>query len=733
MIVYEHNAATALILVCVVGAVCVAAFSYWRFVRRNLRMCVMAGIRALFFALLAWCLFLPGLKEILTRHQKPRFVVLLDTSSSMRLAPSPDTPDRWTAARNILGLSWTDTVAAACDVETYAFAAEVGSELSAEEVASLDPVGTSSLLRNALKRVTARYTGLNVAGCLLLSDGMDTREVTDDWAAERRPFPIYTVRLEPEAGWEIEADVRVDTVATPRRVSVDWKTELKTVVSGEGTGGQPVTVQLYKDDALQQELPVLIPDAGGARDVVFELDHPEIGVFTYRVLVPPMAGESHTNNNEYAVSVQVVTARNHLLYVEGPPRWESKYLGRALRANRQMTPLVFLRGPQGRFMVIGQAGSMTPEMREEQLAFFKIVIVGNLDSAELGDTRAGNLVKFVEAGGSLVLLGGSKAWGENGFAASPLRKLLPGRLHNAGGREGTYRVRVTDAGRAHPAFAGDSALWDIIPPVRSVFPCSELTPGARSLVDVETPDGPQPIVVVLRYGQGKVAAVFTDSLWKWQLHPDAGESKPYRRFWDQLIAWLAPEEESLDGKLLDVFVDREMVFLGEEIEITVRGRKAEALDGAIPVRCMVTGPDERTVPFPMGDRDVPTASGRSVSGRALTFKADQPGLHVALAAAEIEGRAVQSDPVSFFVKPFTPESIPRPANTAVLQAIAAAAGGRYCDTPGDLDATLKALDFSGVEEEIGEYSSLWQRWLILGCLVALLTVEWVVRKTSNLP
>ena len=68
-----------------------------------------------------------------------------------------------------------------------------------------------------------------------------------------------------------------------------------------------------------------------------------------------------------------------------------------------------------------------------------------------------------------------------------------------------------------------------------------------------------------------------------------------------------------------------------------------------------------------------------------------------------------------------------------LLSIATSSGARYCDSAEALDATLNALDFSTVEEEISEYTSLWQTWLILGCLVALLTVEWVVRKTSSMP
>ena len=733
MIVYEHSATSALIWVCAGIATALAAYSYWRFVHRNFRMFAMAFTRTLFFCLLAWCLFMPGRKDILTEQQKPRFVILLDTSKSMRLTPSPDAPDRWSAAQSVLGMSWKHTVAAECDVDIYKFAEEVGSELSGDEVQALEPAGSVTLLRNALDRITERYSGLNIMGCLLLSDGLDTREGVDDWALERRPFPVYTVSLEPDAAWTVEADLRIDAVNTPRRVSVNWKTELEAIVSGQGTKGEPVSVQLYKDDELHNELTVVIPDAGGSRPVVFDLEHPETGVFTYRVEVPPLEMESRTNDNKYAVAVQVITSRNHLLYVEGTPRWESKYLGRVLRANQRVLPLIFLRGPKGRFMTIGRAGNMTPEMREDQLAFFKIVVIGNLTREELGDARAENLVNFVDAGGSLILLGGANAWGPNGFADSPLRKLLPASMGAAGAREGEYGVRLTDAGRAHPAFAGDTELWDIIPQIRSLFPCLELKAGASSLVEADTAAGPEPVIVSLRYGQGKVAAVFTDSLWKWQLSPDATLNQPYRRFWDQFIAWLTPEEEELDSSPIDIFIDREDLFLGDEVELTVRGRTVDTLNDTVPVSCAITGPDLRTIPFSMGISYVTTASGKSVPGRVLTFKAEQPGLHAAVASMESAGTVVQSDPVSFFVQPYTPESRPGPANTNVLQAIAMSSGGRYCRSAEELDSTLNELTFSAVEEETAHYTSLWQRWLILCCLVALLTVEWIVRKGSNMP
>jgi hypothetical protein len=735
MILFEHTAPAWLIGTAVAAVAVLSMWSAARFLpRKRIGAWMIALLHALLIALLAWCLFLPGIKTVLSHLLKPRFVIVMDTSDSMKLTPSPELPTRWTAAMAALDQPWAPAIAAGCDLDVYTFDADVSRTLPLAAVRDMEPSGAATHLRESLRSIVGRYAGIRVVGGLLLSDGIDTREAFDDWATEARPFPIYTVRLEPPAAWEEEPDVRIDTVNTPRRVTVGWKTELKAVVSGQGMGGRAVAVRLHRDDTLLEEAPVTVPVGGGAREAVFDLDHPEVGVFTYRVSTPALAGEKQTNDNQYAVSVQVVTSRNHLLYVEGPPRWESKYLTRALRANPEMSALIFLRGAGGRFMTFGERGTMTPDMHESQLAFFKIVVLGNLDTEEMGEERAKNLVKFVEAGGSLILLGGSKGWSARGFRETPLRVLLPAKSCNPEAVTGEFPVRVTDSGRGHPAFAGDAALWDNLPPVLSVFPDAVLSPGASALAVAETPGGLQPVIVAQRYGQGKVAAVLTDSLWKWQLTPDAGTRQPYQRFWNQIIAWMTPEEQELEQRPLELAADREQLFLGETIGLTAR--RGGAPDPSAPsfeVRCEIAGPDGRALPFTMEQQQLMTSAGESFPGHACSFTAEQPGLHTARALAEIGGKKVESDPVSFFVKPFTPESVPRPAAEAVLRAISESSAGAYFDTAEALNSALLALEIEGGEEQASEYRTLWQHGLVIAVLIALLTAGWSWRKWLNMP
>ncbi len=734
MTIYQHTPDLMWIVLGLALAVLIALVSGWRHLPRTLGAGGAFLLHLVFLALLGWCLLLPGRRTTETRTLKPRFVVAMDTSKSMLLRPNSNAVDRWSTVQQALALPWVKHVAADCEIDVYSFDSTVSRKLEMMETAGLTPQGEATLLRDGLRKITGRYAGVNVVGGLVLTDGTDTREALKDWAAEARPFPLHTLSLEADAVWAVEPDLRVDTVQTPRRVSVDWTTELRAMVSGQGTQGRPVNVRLFKDGVLQQETPTQIPEDGGSRQVTFELTHPEIGVFTYRVEVPTLPGESNTNDNEFAMTVEVIDAKNRLIYVEGPPRWESKYLTRALQANRQITPLIFLQGPGGKPLGLGPVGSMTADLTDQQLSFFKVVVLGNLDAKELGERRAASLVKYVEAGGSLVLLGGTEAWGPQGFAASALRTILPARDFRTTPVEGQFPVALTAEGLSHPAFAGDAALWQAIPPVLSVFPNAQLTPAARALVTADTPAGRQPLLVSQRYGQGKVIAVLTDSLWKWQLHPHAREARPYQRFWDQLVAWLLPEQEEVEKDRIQLFTDQEALVIGEEVAISARlGTGGEAAPAGLEVRCEIQLPDGQKAPFAMRPEVVTTASGQAYPGFATKYQALAPGLHRVTASAVVNGRPVKSDTLSFFVKAFSPESIPRPQDAEVLKRIAEGSGGKFHASLDELDNTLSALTIRQIDEELSEYHSLWQTMAMLVALMAVAALGWLTRKLNNMP
>ena len=733
MIIYDHMVPTSAIVTGAAAAVAVTVAAYWLFVKRDWAMAGLILLRTLFFLLLGWCMLMPGEKTVETLQLKSRFLVLLDKSSSMTMNPVKDATNRWQVAQSILRLPWAESMATKCDLDIYAFAAEVSPKLTMAEAAALEPDGGTTLLRDALKKTVGRYSGLDVTGCLLLSDGLDTREAFKEWTMEKRPFPVFSMPLEKDAIWEEDPDIRVEALSTPRRVTVGWQSELKVVISGQGTKGQPFPVQLFKDDVLHQQMESQIPEGGGSREVVFKLDHQVIGVNTFRVVLPKLPKEKQTDDNESSVVVQVQDAKNRLMYVEGPPRWESKYLSRVLRESKQVSPAIFLKGPKGKFMTYGVSGEdVAPEMNEAQLSLFKSVVLGNLSAEELGNDRAQVLVKFVENGGSLVLLGGTKGWASDGFVKTPLKELIPAKQFSGKALEGNYPVALTDQGRSHAAFGGDSEFWESVPAVLSLFPGVTPSAAARVLVEAKSSNGPQPMILAQDFGQGKVVAIFSDSLWKWQLSADALKTKPYPRFWHQLLAWLSPKADELDGKLWDIFLDREECFLGEEIEITARWVGADRPPDGTVVSAEITFPDKRKVPFTMESGMDQAVAGKVVPAYSVKFNADEPGMYSVLAASDTAGRRSESEGAYFSVKPYSPESRPRPPDLDTIRAITASSEGAFYDNAADLNRALMALQPNQLEQDISEYKTYWQRWSILVMLLMLITLEWIFRKLRNL-
>ncbi len=729
-ILFEHAAPAPAIGIALLAAAALAAGSFALNVRaRRLRLGLLC-LRLAFLALLGWCLLLPMARRVESNAVRPHFIVALDTSASMAQPPSaPGTPTRWATAVRLLKQGWLRGLEADCTVDVFGFDVRPSVPLTPSGVSRLKPEGRGTHLRDSLSGILDRFRGQDVAGMVLLTDAIDTREVNDAWTQTKWPCPIYTVRLEPPGSVALEPDVRVEAVNTPRRAVAGWDTRLTATIAGQGLGTAPFRVELLENGRPVDNAPVQLGEAEVSREVSFRLAHPEVGSTVYTVAIPPLPGETRTNDNAFSVTVQTVDARNRLLYVEAIPRWESKYLNRELLANHNVTPASFVRGPDGRFLSYGERGEASLDMTDDQLARYKIVIVGDLDAAALGAARATALAAFVENGGSLVLLGGPGAWMQQGFAASALARLLPcQRAWDIPAVEGVFPVSLTDEGRAHSIFMNASNTWTAVPPVLSVFPGAKPAPAASVLAAAQTPDGRQPLVVVQKYGQGKVLAVLTDSLWRWQLAP--GQERPYARFWSQAIEWLSPSVTELDRYELDLFADTAQLVLGESLTLKARVSGRDRPGGAWSATCEIDTPDNRRLPLDLKRQEIESSGGR-YPGAAADFTPQVAGLHRAVARATIDGTRCESPPFSFFVKSVTPEDAPRPINDALLRSLAENSGGRFCE-PAELDAAVSGLAIRSREEQRVLYASLWQLLPTLACLITLLGLEWIIRKVRNL-
>ena len=113
-----------------------------------------------------------------------------------------------------------------------------------------------------------------------------------------------------------------------------------------------------------------------------------------------------------------------VLYLEGEPRFEYKFLRRAVGDDSAilMESIVHLRSDsqQSDEPLIAK-----DQLSQESLARRDVLILGNLGRTDFSDTQLENIADWVEAGGSLLLLGGRNALALGDWPDSPLDALLP--------------------------------------------------------------------------------------------------------------------------------------------------------------------------------------------------------------------------------------------------------------------------------------------------------------------
>ena len=309
--------------------------------------------------------------------------------------------------------------------------------------------------------------------------------------------------------------------------------------------------------------------------------------------------------------------------------------------------------------------------------------------------------------------------------------LLPFTRAGAPALEGKFNVAWTAEGRAHPALANNPDMPAELPPVLSVFAGATLSGGAFALADAQTSEsGRQPLLVSRVYGQGKVLAVLTDSLWRWVMQP--GDSKPYTKFWRQIVQWMSPSESDLDKYHLELFTDAGTIAVGDPAILQSRLVIPPAETRKTwKVACELTTPSDRVIPLAMAGRNIQAAGGSEIPGYVVEFTPGEPGNYKAVATVEIDGKKVQSAPCLFTVRSTSQELVLKPINEKVLKALARSSGGRY-GTLEELDAALQELRVTERRERKLEYRSLWQTPFVLACLIALLSIEWITRKLRNM-
>lgn len=600
----------------------------------------------------------------------------------------------------------------------------------------LHGAGEGTDIPNALLESAKNYAGAGSIGAyILVTDGGDSPALP---AAFSTTAPVFSIAI----GTDLSKadDLRIDQTECPARV--DSKTDFDLTVEVAATGrpeflsslsSLKLTLSEGANTVATQN--VALSAAAHRQSIKFRVASPEAGIHRYTLKLPLMKTEVASLNNERTFTVEVQDPSRRILYYASKLGQGYKPLRNALKPDPGVQFTSLVRVGADRFLLQGQRpdDNFTNEFPTtvEPLQKFKCIVVADCEAKDLSPAAQKALEQYVSTGGSLVLLGGPQAFGQGGWAETPMAPVFPWQIaasepafHND-----KIAIELTPQGRAHPLFrdlANELVAGGTLATMSGYNTPGPLRPGTQGLIQAAVPSGERPAVVAVgHYGKGKVLGIATHPLWLWS-NAEAEGGKAYSAFWRQTVRFMTGVDES--GGLLSLNADKQGRYLpGSRAQITahVLDRTLKPLKGA-GLNGTLKRLDGSLVGAVNFREDGPPGA---YSAQADLLSAGAYRLQVS--ASDLKG-ILETRELLLEAGAGTGEGANLAVNMTYLQALATKSGGAAM--PAEQADELIDKVLQGVKTEVRrkEVSLLWDSPYYFMLFLGLMTCEWVARRRMNM-
>ena len=712
-------------------------------VMRSWRAWVIWGLQTLLAALILVLLWQPAITVAELKPQQNIIAVLVDDSRSMAI--SEDGSTREAQAVKALQSGVMDSLGRSFQTRLYRVD-DVPARM--ENLKDLKPTASATRIGDSLKQLSEETSDLPIGAVVLLSDGADNSgglgEATIS-ALRARHIPVHTVGFGREHS---EHDVELDDAVVAPRALADSRLAAKITFHQRGYAGGKVNLTIRDVSAGQPKVlasrsVTLGPDGNQQTELVM-FNIGSAGAKTLQITADPLPREENTANNTLTRVVNVGSDARRILYIEGEPRWEYKFIRQAEADDRMVQIASIVRTTENKFyrQGINDAKELAEGFpsRAEDLFGFQGLILGSVNAGYFTPGQQEWIRQFVDRrGGGLLLLGGQYALADGNWNASTLTDLFPTVLPTRPGtfhREEDPKIGTTHAtSELAPAGvdniitrlvdepAANAAKWKKLPYLMDYQDPGVPKPGASVLANMVTPEGRRlPLLTTENFGHGRTAIMATGGSWRWQMSSPLGDTA-HDLFWQQLLRWLISDTPghvtvSMPAQML---LDNGAVTLTADVLDQQYNPAADA-----KVEAHILGPSGVSALVEM--TPVPDTPGQFQAA----WSAPKPGAYLTEVTAQRADRSgtlkeLGRDVLTFQRMDGVAENFHIEQNRDLLERLATQTGGRYWK-PADLGKLADAIPFSEAGVTVRETKDLWNLPLVFLVLLLLRFSEWWLRR-----
>lgn len=704
------------------------------------------ALRCALVAVILFCVMRPVIVVPSVIPQSSYAAMLMDDSASMKLTDD-GSRTRLETVKQLMSANspFYSAFADKFKLRSYKFSMTAERVQNASE---LSGSGDQTNVTSALDQASRESAGLPMSGIVVISDGANNAGASDDDRSSNlsttlanlrsRGLPVYVIGVGPDS---LEGDVELVRATAPRRALTGSPVTSELLIRTSGAR-KSVTVDLSEDNHVirTQEVPVQ-GDATTVARVTFTPSSP--GLHRYTLTTRPPSDDPLPDNNWQELVIDVVDWKPKVLYIEGEPRWEYAKLRESVAEEKNIQLASVLRSADGKFY---RQGIENPDelvngfpKSEEELFKYDAVLIGSIEATFFTFDQLKAVEQFVSRrGGTLLALGGPKAFNTGGYGTTPLADLLP--IYLNGSKETpaesqTFKAAPADRGRDHPASRlvdqpdANAKAWDQMPAITMPEIINEIKPGASIILEarnIKEKNQVRPLLVEERYGRGKTMALLASDTWRWRMMLEF-KDKSFETFWRNLLRY------TVESAPRPVEASTERSFYGTGEQMSIRAAVADEkfiniTDAAVSAH--ITSPSGRSVDVPMKQ----SVEG-GFEGYAGTFRPEEDGLYrvevTARRTGSKQGALLVPAQTSFIVGPLNREAREAAQNRELLKRIASETGGGYY-TAAQTDKLIDDITHKEGAGSIRVPYDLWDMPINFLLIVGLAAGEWFIRKRKGL-
>jgi uncharacterized membrane protein len=730
---------------------------------------ILVGLRLLAILLLLLGWLRPGLVWR-SQHESPGAVaVLMDQSQSFTLPSDTGSEDRWKVQQRLWQsiVSSTDLKFGQMQVVPYFFdqalrAVQTNELPGLQNAFKTPPSGRLTDLGKALSELQRMQVDPPLRAAILITDGTQTAipPATEPTAVARQMAqldqPLLVVGIGPSKNSSAFRDLAIESM--PEHFDAFNKNEIQIpfVVKAQGLQGQPVTLSLKLREANKPETgkveaskQLLVRDATMSLGERMQFVVPEPGeyILTVDAQLPKDMTEQIKSNNQALAFLTVREGGIRILYIEGEPRPEQRFLKWSLNSSKDFVV-------DYQWIQEKTRNSWPVDFRKApsniDFSKYDIFILGDVDSSAIDNSNFSEIRQRVANGAGILFLGGYHSFDAGGYGrkkpnANPLEPLFPVELSDRSQAFGapvdpqlqTSQPTAIVLRKPHPITTlgpepENEQIWKNLKPLLSINRLGKpkILPGVDVLAVSDRKDVDEPILVTGEYTNGRVLAFAGDSTYQWWL---SGNQEAHKKFWRQAVLWLLKRDAISEGFVLRL--DRRRLLIDETAALKIDwygGSSNLPMPENIKIELRRDGKWLRNVE---SNSISPSRRESNITGLI------EPGVFsVSLSCQAPSGKSYNAD-IAFIVIDESIELATPAADWTMMKNLVSAnksAGGNLY-APEEIN---KAIQWIRERNDLAKVTTLekrrlgdaaWDAWIYLILFCVLLSAEWGLRKHWQLP